>query len=485
MGMFFTLGETKKRPGTYQRYENIGTATAASAFNGVAAAVITADWGPLGTAEGGPLGKVVSMYDESEIPKYFGAAGTTKVLHELFTGGASTVIAVRAGSGGTSGSISLKDTGSTPVDAVTVSLKYPGNRAFQCVLRDSLTDNTKREFILYENSSVVEKITFALSTGGEVDALVTAGASSQYLSFTKTTGYGGTGKLAAVSQTNITAGTAPTVTNQSYSDALSLLEGYSFNSICIDTNDTAVQALLQGFIDRIFNEGKMCFGVIGEPVSVDYPTRLAHSAAYNDPKIVYLGAGWIDSSGILHDGYYGAARIAGMIAAIASNKSLTHKVITGAVSPAEMLTNSQMDNAVDHGMMALSVNSSDQVWIDYGITTLVTPTGDDDAGWKKIRRVKTRFEIMQRSSDTTDAIVADIDNDTDGRTAVKQAVQGVLNAMVSEKKLASGATVSEDSTNPASGDSAWFLIQADDKDSLEKMYFTFQFRFSAPATTAS
>ena len=483
MGMLFSVGETKKRPGTYQRYENIGKTSGSDTYNGIATAVITADWGPLGTPGSGPLGKVISMSDDSEISKYFGSAGTTKVLHELFTGGASTVIAVRAGSGGTAGSITLKDAGDTPAEAITITLKYPGSRKFQCLLRDSLTDESKREFILYEDSSMIEKITFALSTNGEVDALVAAGADSNYLLFKKADKYSGNGKLAAVPQTNITPGTDPTVTNESYSDALSLLEGYRFNTICLDTNDPSVHALLQGFVDRIFNDGKMCFGVVGEPISIDYTTRLAHSAAYNDYKIIYLGTGWIDSDGDVHDGYYGAARIAGMVAAVASNATLTHKKIAGAVSPAEMLTNSQLDAAVDHGMMALSVNSSDAVWIDYAITTLNAPLGEDDSGWKKIRRVKTRYELLQRCSNATENLR--VDNNTDGSTAVKQAVQGVLNAMVSEGKLSSGATVSSDSSNKATGDSAWFIIQADDIDSLEKIYEVFQFRFSASTSSTT
>ena len=47
-----------------------------------------------------------------------------------------------------------------------------------------------------------------------------------------------------------------------------------------------------------------------------------------------------------------------------------------------------------------------------------------------------------------------------------------------EKKLLAGAHVELDSSNPPQGDSAWFLVYADDIDALEKLYFTFKFRFS-------
>ena len=40
----------------------------------------------------------------------------------------------------------------------------------------------------------------------------------------------------------------------------------------------------------------------------------------------------------------------------------------------------------------------------------------------------------------------------------------------------------EDESNPAEGDSAWFVIAVDDLDSLETIYLTFGFEF-APSTT--
>ena len=50
--------------------------------------------------------------------------------------------------------------------------------------------------------------------------------------------------------------------------------------------------------------------------------------------------------------------------------------------------------------------------------------------------------------------------------------------MIGEKKLLSGNCM-EDPSNPAAGDSAWFIIAVDDIDSIERAYLTFRFRFSA------
>ena len=71
-----------------------------------------------------------------------------------------------------------------------------------------------------------------------------------------------------------------------------------------------------------------------------------------------------------------------------------------------------------------------------------------------------------------------MNNNTDGRSTVIQALQGLLNTMMAEDKLLPGATVYVDPDNPPEGDSAWFVFDADDVDALEKVYLTYRFRFS-------
>ena len=48
----FVVGETKIRPGVYTRYENAGGVEIAGAANGIGAAVIRANWGPLNKSSG-------------------------------------------------------------------------------------------------------------------------------------------------------------------------------------------------------------------------------------------------------------------------------------------------------------------------------------------------------------------------------------------------------------------------------------------------
>ena len=480
MGIFFTVGEKKVRPGVYQRYENRGTGSIAGAVNGIVAAVYKSNWGPLGAVE------TIGADEAGSLTARLGGGtgATTQVITEAFNGGATTVLAVRLGSGGTNGTLPLKDTtDSTPADAITLTTKYPGSRSFKVTIREKLGDSTTREFLVTEGDMVREKLEFPVSAAGEVDALIAAiNEDSSYFTAEKASSYAGTGKLALVAEQAITAGTDPTTNTESYSDAFNLLEPYRFNVLVTDSEEVAVHALLAAYIERVYQGGKIeCFGIVAEPVSVDLEDRMDHAKAFNDYNIIYIGGGWTDAQGIRYEGRLAGARMAGMIAAVASNTSLTHTAISGATEVLEMLTDSQYKASIQSGMLTFSTSAEGTVWIESAITTLVTPSGEDDEGWKKIKRAKIRKELMARVSDSVEPLIGKINNDSDGQANIITVAKGVCAAMRNEKKILEGYSVELDESNPPEGDSAWFLIQADDIDSIEKSYFVYGFRYSATA----
>lgn len=475
MGVFFTAGEKKKRAGVYQRYENTGTTGSVGSVNGMCAITYQGDWGP--------LGQVIVLESADDVRNKLGLGGvngTVSAILELFAGGATKVYAVRIGTGGTKGNVKLKDTTSASAkDAITLTLKHEGDRAFTFVIREVLGNIAAHELVLFENNVVKEKFSYNVSETEVDDLIALINRDSAYLTAAKEVAYtGGTNKLALVGNGTITAGTNPTVTNESYSAGFIKLEPYRWNTICVDKNDVAVHQLLVAYMNRVYQDGKMAFAVVGEPTSVEIATRMQHAKAFNDYNVIYVGGGWEDLTGTKIEGVKAVARIAGMVASTPSNQSITHKPIAGAIKPLELLTNSQYEQAVDNGMITFSVSSHGVVWIDNGITTLVTATAEDDEGWKKIKRAKIRFEVMTRTNDTVEPLIGKILNNSDGRSNIIQAVQGLLNDMVSEGKLMSGATVELDTAQIAASDSAWFNIYADDIDSLEKIYFAFKFRFS-------
>lgn len=478
MGAFFIKGEQKVRPGVYKRYEDWGNPPVAGADDGKSAATVRSNWGPVGTA--------VTLEKDTDITKYFGSGGengTTDCPLLQFKGGSKLVYAVRLGNGGTQGALEISDSEGAAV--LKLVLKYPGSRAFHITIRPTLADAAKKELLILEGTKQLEKIEFAAG-GNESAALLAAYAESGSDYFTLSAIAESESELVPVEQAAITPGTDPVITADSYSKAFEILEGsrYRWNCIAIDTDDVAIQMLLQSFLNRIYSNGKAAIGFIGEPTSVDFETRLVHASAYNDYQIVYVGNGYTDLSGAVYEGWKAAAFISGLVAGTPSDQSITHTAITGAVDLTEILTNNQYERAIKAGMLTFSVSSANTVWVEQGINTLVLPKSTDDAGWKKIKRVKVRFELFQRIDDTVEPQVGRLNNDDDGRKTVVQICNSVCNSMVAEKKLLTGAHVEEDPDNPPQGDSAWFLVYADDVDSLEKMYFTYKFRF-APDTESA
>ena len=468
----FTLGETKVRPGVHFRQESGNELNLTGAENGIVALAFKANWGP--------LGEVVVIDNPADIATIFGDDSVTgsnvAIISKIFQGGASRVKAVRVGSGGTKAAITLKDTDSTPADVVTLTAKYAGTRALSVTIKDSLSNASERECIIYAGTKELFRTSFAKGSAGEVDALVAAinGNSESVVTATKVAA--GNGLLAAVTQSTFTtAGVSPTITSTDYSDAFTLLEATNWNTICIDSNDTSIQTLLKTFINRANDAGLMGIAVIGEPSSVAYSTRKTDAAACNSENVVYVLNGFKvgDES---YEGFNAAAVIAGLIAYVPANQSLTHVVISGASEIIDPLSASKVVECLQSGALVFTEASSGAVWIEQGINTLVN-LGTKDAGWKKIRRTKTRFELMTRINQNVEPIIGAVDNDSSGRATVIAIANGVIGQMIAEHKLTRGSCI-EDASNPARGDSAWFIIEVYDLDSIEHVYLTYRFHFA-------
>lgn len=464
MAGYFQVGEEKIRPGSYY---NIGTGDkiGADVINGVTAVIFRSNFGP--------LGEVVELNKDEGYIDMFGTDGTTDALREALNGGALTLLACRLGNGGKCSTVTLQDTEGE--DCVELSTRYPGSKEFSITVREKLTDSELKECIIFSGTKEVEKVTFGAG-GGEVGLLVTALTNTDNF-IAKAAEGKEKGTLNNVSQQAFTTGTDPEITNDSYSEALELLEPHTFNTICLDTEDKAVHAMLLSYIDRIFENGSFTQAVVAETNKLDIETRMKHAAGYDNFKMNYVLNPKLDIQGTVIDGYQTAARIAGMISAVPSNKSLTHTVINNATELLEELPPAKITKAETMGCIVLAKNTKKKVWIDYAINTMINPTEDYDKGWKKIRRVKTRFEMLRRCNQVTDDLVGKVDNDSNGRKTIISNLNDVGAAMIGEGKL-NYFNAMESTKFVSDGDSCWFDIDVIDKDSAEHIYCMYKFQFS-------
>ena len=459
----YTPGEMKVRPGSYFNIQKNGT-SGPTIMNGVTAVVFRSDFGPLGATEL----DAVTGYEE-----IFGTALTTDAIREAFAGGAGTVIACRVGSGGSPATVTLQD--EEGADVLTITAKHPGERMFCVSVQEKISNTAVKQCIIYSGSAEFEKAEFPAGEGEAAALKEALKKSGNFLAEVAE------GKEAAVlgnhTQKVFTPGKNPDTTTEDYAQAFAEVEPYEFNTICVDTEDTEVHMLLQAFVQRIFDAGSLAQAVVAEKHTTDLDVRTAHAAAYNDEKMNYVLNAHISEGGNEIDGYQTAARIAGMIAAVDAGSSLTHTVIPGFTEILERLTNTQMVMAELQGCIVLSYNSAKKVWIDSAINTLITPADNQDEGWKKIRRVKTRFELIRRMNEVADNLIGKVDNDSNGRKTAIGQLQEIGTLMVEEEKLVS-CVVTENESYVMDGDSAWFDVDVVDKDSMEHIYLTFRFQFS-------
>ena len=463
MAGYFNLGEAKVRPGAYFTVQNAGDRISVGAVDGIVAILFKATRGPLGVVQ------VLDAVDGYE--KTYGTGGTTDALREAFYGGAKKIIACRVGTGGTCAAYEL----TAATGKVKVTAKYPGTASYSVVVRSKLGDSSKKEIVFYIDSVEVEKYEFA-ATGDEVAACLAATANAE--NFTTTGVSSAAGVITNVTTpTALTGGADPTVASAQYSAGLTQIEKYYFNTICVDTTDTDVNALVAAFLNRIYQEGMFGIGVLVTAQTDSLATRMAAAAAFNAWNIVYpINASGKAGATTLSD-YQVAAFLAGLIAATPSSRSITHTVLSRYTEIGEAMTNSQIEAAEQSGCLVLSTSSAGAVWCDNAITTLITPDADHDSGWKKIRRVKTRFELMYRANSVAEQLVGKVNNDKNGRATIITNIQAVCNDMVNEGKL-QYAKVTESTKIEATGDTCGFDINVIDKDSAEHIYLIYYFQFS-------
>lgn len=480
MAVFYTEGENKIRPGVYQRHTNAGFLDTSSTTDGICAIPIQAHWGPLGKVIKNTLAKdLQNNYGTGT----YGSGYTVPAALEMFNGGASTVYTYRMGTGGAAGTKVLNggedDTGKT----VTITAKYVGSMPISVAVQNNISDASQKQLLVYAGTTNVETWNFTADTQNEGANLIAAVAGSNYIT-AAVTGSAAPAVVAllAVASGALAGGTDPTVTNESYSAAFDALEPYYYNTIALDVDDNStltLSLLLQSYLDNAYLTGKLGIAVVGEATTVAYATRLTHAKTFNDSKVVYLGGGWMAGTES-KDGVLAICYTAGVIASTPSNQGITHLPISEATDLMESLTFAQYEQAVESGMLMISMAPDGSIWYDSGITTLVDPNpATQDNGWKKIRRVKVRYELINRLDIALAPKVGQVSADSDGISDIVQTGQRVLDAMSSsEGKLLPGAVFEEDPQNPYTGDSAWFIIQADDLDSLEKIYLQYQFRYS-------
>ena len=350
-----------------------------------------------------------------------------------------------------------------------MTAKYEGDFPIKVKVQKMPGDEVKQCFVIIDGV-VKETFVFDAVGDGEAASLADTLQSSAYVTMEG----GKTGEVAEFEQA-LTGGSNPSVTGDGYVEGFYALEPYYYNVICCDTIAEGVQNLLHEYIDEAVKVGKFPIGVACADTTAAFNERKTKAAGFNDEQIAFMGNSYTDPDGKAAPPIMAAARLAGAIAATPSNKSIVHRAIKNAIDVPEKFTNAQYEEAILSGMILFSKSSDGQIWFDSGVTTLVAPDENQDAGWKKLKRTKVRNELMHRLDVIMERLIGKVNCDDNGIADVLQAGMGLLKDMAREKKILDGATFTLDAENPKTSDSAWFVVEADDIDSLEKIYLHYRF----------
>lgn len=442
-------------------------------------------FGYIGQAAWGPLNTAVEMLSRSQIRDTFGESGssgnTMDGAEEVFNGGAVTGVVVRLGTGGTQGSDTLQDAAAATVGSIKVL--YPGTRAFGYSVRANLSDTNVRELVVYEGTVQREVWTFPKKSGtvNEIDSLVAAvNGKSLYVTVTKTAP--GDGTVKDVAQKAIPAGTAPTVDDAAYSAALTELGKENFFVTCVDSEEEDVHTIVRAWVDDQNMHGRRRVAVVGIPITATWAERKQRAVDCNNPAMVVVGNGFerhgADGLTVIPcDGYLAAARLAGAYTSCKPNQQLTHRVIPDATGLVGSLTDDQLQEAKLSGLSTFSLSFRGRVWISEGVNTLtdaaLPPIWAESMSqaWGKMRRVMTRFYLIDDITAQWDDMIGSVNNTETGRGVLKTAAQAVVNTYIATGALISGTVVVDVTRQPtAEADEAFFvftnLVDADGAERL-------------------
>jgi len=484
-GMIFQEGETKERPGVYVRIVSGTPLPGLDATRGRVAAVIRAPWGPLEVA--------TPIYGASDIDSTFGTAGqgTTDLLREVLLGNCRDLLAWRmngtAANAGVVATASLNDmTAVTPIGGANITAKYAGTKGNDVsisVQDDIVSPTTLRNLIVYNQTAQLEVWTFAKGAAlpGEFQAAANViGNNSNWINFAVANAGTNDKIMAVVSMKPLLGGTDPVPAAGDLSRALTAMETQDFGLIVLDTEQVADHGTLDAWIDKVRQGGKRVMGVIGEPSSVAFNTRLNDAALYNNEGLVYVANGFshaalgVPNSTVVVEGAKAAGRTAGVIAATPLRRSVTNISLPDGLGIVGAMTDSQIKSMLRSGGLLFSIGARKNVKIEQGLTTFTIPDTTRDAGWKKIRRTRTRDALIDNIAYAWDDLIGGVNNDEDGRKLLVGVGMGVITDMIGQGLLRSG-TIAEDAGNPPTSDSAWFVCNVVDNDSAEKLYITFIF----------
>lgn len=456
-GAKFKIGELKARPGVYARISNDGESPSVGVSPKVGLALIQANWGSVGKSQ------TIYSRQSEQLNRLVGTGKGAKVVKAFFNGGGAATQVIRVGNGGEVATATLGD----EEGSLKVVTKYPTDRSFSVVIRDGVMGDEKDLFVV-ENERRLEEYRFEAGKD-EAEKVVELLKGSAYVDALKIT----EGTLPSNITIELEGGENPKVTPEDYTDAMVTGETVAWDVIYIDTSDIAILNAVNAYTERRLDQGYRVWSALGISTENSIEDRIKATQMFNSFQTYLVGMELEGGEGILSVEEV-AAQVAGETARGDYRRNLTRKPMAGIVDIPEKFTPEQYDDAALAGLITFDYNRNGQVVVDYAVNTLQNEDEEIDMGWRSLRRMRTRYELIDRIVNKVEqAIERGHDTDEDSLQHIITLGNTVILDMVNEKGLKSGRMILDPENEPE-GDSAWYTFEnLVDLDGLNKVYIHF------------
>lgn len=303
-------------PGLYNRFKTIAVNRIEQGTDGVHGMPVKANWGPVKT--------VISIQDESGLIKAFGKENTAYKLGRLaLLGQPKELLLYRLVDGSEkAASLTLKNTATTPADAIKIQTKYPTTRTFNITTQTNLVDPSQKDLILYEGATQILSISGLTGTFDQIASQINSNSDNEYIVATSVSG--ATGTLANAVNQALTGGSNGTtaITNQEYLNAMSVFEGYDLDAFTLDgISDDSLIASAKTWADTQKENGNDFQLFVGGASDTDLTAANAKSKQLNSCNVTNIGDPlYLD--GVL----YSPAEVAVYVAALAIGINLKESI---------------------------------------------------------------------------------------------------------------------------------------------------------------
>lgn len=457
----------KIRSGMYNRFTSLAKARIDATQKGVAGIPVRADWGP--------LNELTMCADENEITKMFGKGQTVNLAIRMMKGGKRykprKVLVYRMGTADAEKAVATVD------ESIKFCAKYPGTRGndFRIAITASAADKGMVNVTMYEGSTAMRKYTVAPSDivglvneiNSDKDSLITA----------EKIGDTALAENASIAFSGGNSGEKVTADN--YVKALNAFEGAYINTLSLDgVTDEATISLLKSWHSRVWDAGKLIQIVIGGTAANDADPALgnARSKGCDNYGIINPIVGVVDGSGNRYCSAETAPQIAGAIAALPLNQSLTYKELEDVYDVTVALSDTEITDATRAGSLVLmrDVDPEDfsvTIKVESGINTF---TGFTETKGKKLRKIKAISTMAAIDYDTgkyaMKNVVGELDNDDDGRAALISGISKYLETLADDKVVSKDILVNLSETVQSEDDYVFMNTQALTTDKIERIF---------------